>query len=128
MKKIEEKIIRQFSELMNSNNIGKNHKVYKLSTRDKIACVGVCVVYALHDFNLFVYDCIENAFYFLSTTEGSQFDSCMSATTKNRLNAFLLHFANTSIHQKDYENFFKNGEKVEVNAKYRISNGTILKM
>ena len=128
MRKVEEKIISKFGELMNSNNIGDNYKTYRLSARDKIACIGVCVVYALHDRNIFLYDCMENAFYFMPTTEGSQHDTCMSATTKSRLNVFLRHFADTSIFQKNYENFFKNGEKVAVDSKYRISNGTILKM
>ena len=128
MRKVEEKIISTFSDLMESNNIGNNHKTYRLSTRDKIACIGVSVVYALHDFNLFVYDCVENAFYFMPTTEGSQDSTCISATTKSRLNVFLRHFAHSYITQKNFENFFKNGEKVEVNTGYKISNGTVIKM
>lgn len=128
MKKIEEEIINKFDNLLSVSNLGTNHKIFNLSLRDKVSCIGSCVAYSLHDFNLFIYDSNNNAFYFVPTSIGSQCFSCMSATTKSRLNAFLLHFANTSIHQKNFENYFSNGEKVEVDAKYRISNDTILKM
>lgn len=128
MRKIEEKIISRFGSLMSSNAIGDSRKVYKLSTRDMVKNIGVCVTYSLHGFVLFFYDTVENAFYFVPTTEGSKYTSCMSATTKSRLNVFLRHFADTSITQKNFENYFKNGEKVIVNSTYRISNKTIIKL
>lgn len=129
MHEIEKKILSVFEAKKEQCSIENHGKQWKLSCRDSVGIQGVCTVYTLHGFNLFLWDCLENDYYFCVTAEGSKENTCMSNTTKSRLNAFLSRYADTKIVQKDYKNYFAgSAEEITMKTKYRLHNGKIEKV